>query len=307
VASDAIRAAAAARRILSSLGLYQIITYSLINHESLRRVNFPADNVIAVSNPISYEQEIMRSTLVPGIVTTYINNLNKKIGDVRIFELGKVYFKTSGGSREQVNLAVGIAGCKFDDWLRKKSEVGFYDLKGILETLFISLGVADYVFRAQEFPALTEQCSAAVVVGGRLCGFAGQLNQRAVFKRSEAHQDIFIAELNFDELCRHARPDKQYRELTRYPAVTRDLSLVVNRDISCQSIIDLIKKFGVELVSGVKVFDLYSGEQIPPDSQGLSLSIEFQAGNRTLTAEEVEKIFQKIKSALQEKLKVQIR
>jgi phenylalanyl-tRNA synthetase beta chain len=249
----------------------------------------------------------MRSTLIGGIVSTGINNLNKRNNNIRIFELGKVYFKSADSSCERLNLAIGITGYKFDDWLRKKSELGFYDLKGILEALFINLGVGQYAFRRQEFPMLTREASAGIVVGDCRCGFLGRLNQRAIFKRTDAYPEIFIAELNFETLAKFATLEKHYQGLSKYPSVSRDISLVLSKDITCRDVVALVKSSGGDLVKRVKVFDLYSGEQIPAGSQGLSLSVEFQAANRTLTAEEVERVFQKLKSALRKQLGVQVR
>lgn len=295
------------REILSAAGLNEIMTYSLISRQALRRLEMPLEGTIAVSNPLSYEQEILRPTLVTGMLTTIHTNLNRKNANLKLFELSRVYQRQQEKKiKEPVYLCIGLAGKKLENWLNKPGAYTFFDLKGIVETLFTQLGVADFSFQEVSLPLFIAGRSASILVKDEPCGFLGEI-KRDILERFGISCSVYISTLRLDRLLRNIRRERRFLPLGRFPSVERDISLIASDEVHSEEIVSLIKRNGRDLVTKVALFDQYFGEQIPAGCRGLSYSIEYRSPERTLTAEEVDKIHQQLRQSLVEKFKVQIR
>ncbi|MFC1699198.1 phenylalanine--tRNA ligase subunit beta [Candidatus Omnitrophota bacterium] len=298
------------REGLCALGLNEIITYSLISRQALRKLGGAPlfDNTISVTNPLSYTQEILRPTLLVGMLNTILANLNRKNSNLELFELSRTYTRENPDSpaAELDNLCIGIAGKGHDNWLTKSAEFSFFDLKGVVEALFNKLGLQEFSILAAEFPLLAPGRSAELLAGGEAIGFLGELKQE-IRERFDIETPVYIAELSLHKLLPSIAPEKSFMPLAKFPSVERDISLIAPPDVSSGEIIALIKKMGRDLVAQVKLFDQYFGEQIPQGSRGLAYSIEYRNPERTLTAEEVDQLHLQVRRALSEELKLQIR
>jgi phenylalanyl-tRNA synthetase beta chain len=295
------------RETLAATGLNEIMTYSLISRQALRRLEMPLEGSIAVSNPLSYEQEILRPTLVAGMLTTIHTNLNRKNDNLKLFELSRVYQRQEAKQiQEPVHLCIGLAGKKPENWLNKPGAYTFFDLKGIVETLLSQLGVADFSFQEAGLPLFIPGRSANVLVAGKASGFLGEI-KRGILERYGISSSVYICILRLDKLLKDVRRQRRFLPLARFPSVERDISLIAPDAVHAEKIASLIKKNGRDLVTKVTLFDQYVGEQIPAGFRGLSYSVEYRSPERTLTAEEVDKIHQKLRQSLVEEFKVQIR
>lgn len=301
------RAYNAIRQVLSSLGLNEIMTYSLVSRQALRKLDWLSGSAITVRNPLSYEQEILRPTLLAGMLNTVLTNINRKNMNLKLFELSRIYRKTSSTAiEENTNLCIGLAGRKSDNWLQKASEYCFFDLKGTVETLLHKLGVANFRFAERELSVCTPGRCAAVLIGENSFGFLGEINQR-ILERYDISCSVYACELELYKLLAHIRQEKKFVPLARFPAIARDISLIAPQEVRSEQIISLINKVGRELISKVRLFDQYFGEQITEGFRGLSFSIEYRSAERTLTAEEVDKLHRQVRRALTEELQVQVR
>ncbi|MCQ9208642.1 MAG: phenylalanine--tRNA ligase subunit beta [Omnitrophica bacterium] len=294
------------RQALSSLGLNEIMSYSLISRQALRKLEFPAEKAMAITNPLSYEQEMLRPTLLVGMLNALLTNINHKNTDLKLFELSRIYLRAGETTEEFTNLSIGIAGQKSGSWLQKPSAYSFFDLKGIVQALLDKLGVAGFRFAEGDSPYFIPGRCACVLVEKENYGSFGEV-KKEILERFDISWAVYVAEFKLQKLLLHIRQERKFVSLARFPSIERDISLVAPQEILAEQIISLINKIGREQITQVKLFDQYFGEQIPKGFRGLSFSIEYRSNDRTLTAEEVGKLHQQIRQALGEKLKVQVR
>jgi phenylalanyl-tRNA synthetase beta chain len=294
---------------LSCLGLHEIMTYSLISRQALRKLELPVEDIITVKNPLSYEQEILRPTLLVGMLNALLTNINRKSTNLKLFELSRVYLKQAPHSiKECTNLCIGIAGRKRDNWMQKSDEYCFFDAKGIVEALLSKLGIKDVHFDEPVEPLdIFVSGRAAVLTQGQThFGFLGQI-KRAILERFDLPCAVYVCELKLYKLLAHICQEKRFVPLARFPSVERDISLIVSQEIRSEQIATVIKKIGRDLVEKVTLFDQYYGEQIPSGSRGLAYSIVYRSNKKTLTTEEVDSLHEQVRRALSAELNVQLR
>lgn len=295
------------RATLIELGLNEVITYGLGSKDSyINKLNFEEGELLKVKNPLSSETEILRPTLLSGLLDVVAYNINRKIFDIRIFELGKSYFfKASGVPSERSILAILLCGMRVKDW-QKKEVVDIFDLKGIVEALFEKLGISRYEFVSKPLHLFSPSVSSVIKVSGKDIGIFGKLN-RVILDRYDIKNPIFISELDLKTIVPHIKLECRFFELPKFPSIVRDVSLIVGEKIPNSEIIGLIRRTCGELVVDVKPFDLYRGEQIPKGSKSILYSIEYRASDRTLTDEEINSLDIKLREVLAQTLNAKIR
>ena len=295
------------RQNLCSLGLNEIMSYSLISRQALRNLEQGQENVLTVKNPLSYEQEILRPTLMAGMLNAMLININRNNNSLKLFELSRVYQKQADGStREFTHLCLGVSGKDAQSWLQKPQQLGLYHLKGIVEALLKKLGIGGFLFTRNELPIFTVGRCAEIAINKEPIGFLGEV-KRDILDRFNIGPSVYLANLEAEKLLPKISQEKRFAPLARYPAVDRDISLLAPEGLNVRQIASLIKSIGGEMVTKVELFDQYTGEQVPAGFRGLSFSIEYRSPERTLTAEEVDKLHQQVRQGLCQELKVQLR
>lgn len=296
------------RDIMASCGLSEVITYSLVSRESLRKVKMPEEDVISIRNPLSLDQEILRPTLLPGILWAVGWNKGRNVTDVKIFELGRVYHPGEKGGlpREVTNLACALTGKGMSDWRQEERPIDFYDLKGVIEVLMARLGCADYEIAEGTHPSLHQARSATMKVKGKDIGFLGELSEE-VSSSFDLSDRVWVSELRIHSLIPHCSPERLVKTVPKYPSITLDIAVMVKDDVASKAITSIIRATGGELVRGVELFDLYRGPHVPKGYKSLAYSIVYQALDRTLTDEEAKSIHSKIGLELKNRLGAQIR
>jgi phenylalanyl-tRNA synthetase beta chain len=308
------------REILISQGANEIITYSLLSQDLVKRTSlFSEKNLISIRNPLSSEQELMRPSLIPGMLNCLSYNLNRQIKDIKIFELGHIYSrytsptrntkflqrnKISNGAspKENLHLAIAITGKRYDDWLRKLAEASLFDLKGILEVLFERLGISAVEFSNGVNCAFLSE----IKVKGDAVGFIGQV-ARGILEEFDIAGDIYVAEVLLDRIWPHLNLEKRFKPLPKYPLISRDMAIVIKEEILSSQVASIITDVGGSILSDLKLFDQYYGKQIPQGYKSLAYCLRYQLKNRTLTDQEVTEVHAKICQALMEKLGAKIR
>ena len=254
------RARERASAILTSLGLNEVITYSLLGKTALGKVFGDSVGAITVKNPLSAEQELMRPSLIPGALNTLSYNINRGIRDLKIFEIGNAYLKSSETKySEKINLCIALTGLASNDWQRPKGSVTLFDLKGILEALFRGLRLEDFTLVEKPVSFLEKSASSEIYYKGRYIGNAGCLagNIEDAFDLKEK---VFLAEIDFDTLLPSVNLDKRFRDIPKYPSIKRDISLIAGGDVSFDRITSLVKEQGGELIERIELFDRYTGK-----------------------------------------------
>jgi len=297
------------RSHLTGYGFYEIITYSLTSLEWLNRL-MPQPHPIRpeplrVLRPMSTEQEYLRPTLRVSLLAALETNRRHEDGAVRLFELGRVYLRHPDGLPDEPEMLCAImAGPRFDEsWHSWNGPVDFFDAKGVVEGLLRQLGVtAD--FKPGEDESLNPARQAAIVIEGKRVGVVGEVHHRVV-EAFDLAEPVYLLELNLAELLPFTLENKLYQPISRFPAVVRDIALVLSSGVTNRQVVDIIT--GFPLVTGVSLFDLYTGGKLPPGKKSLAYRITFQSPSKTLTDEAVNKVQQQIIDKLAEELGATLR
>ncbi len=278
------------REILVAGGYREVINYGFISLEEGERMGLSPRQIIKLTNPLTERQNIMRPSLIPGLLKNLIHNLNQGNPKVKIFELGRVFSL----GKEEMALGALLAG-----------EGDLYDLKGILEALCEELAIPSPRISSSPLTFLLPGRGGEVLIANRKVGLLGEMDPK-VLSYFGIEVGSFVLELNLEGFLLGKR-EKRFRELPRYPAISRDIALIIPEEITSQEIVQTIYSLGGRLVEEVRFFDLYRGAQIPPGHKGLAYSISYRAKNRTLKDEEIKKLQQRISSGLERGFGARIR
>jgi len=297
---------------LVALGLQEVITYALTTEAHEKPLGLPPCEYVRLRNPISSEREVMRHSLLAGILDVAAANL-KHTDTVRLFEIGSVYLprpdrKLPGEPRR---LAIVMCGRRQKGFWQADKEASavmdFFDLKGVIDALLEDLHFSKVLFRPVELPLLHPGRAAEAMAGGEVVVHFGEMHPKAAEAFGLDGQTVLVGEFNL-ELLRPALPYRHlYQPVPRFPAALRDLAVIVEDAVPAESVEHEIRLTGGALLREVRLFDLYRGENIPNGHKSLAYALTYQADDRTLTDNEVKKAHDKIMGRLKHVLKAQIR
>jgi len=297
-----------AKETLYSLGLSEVVTYTLTSRFSIESMGMPFENLVRLRNPLSSNHEFMRPSLLPEMMDVLSWNLNRKNTYLKLFELNKIYRlnKDRGEVEERSNLSIGMCGVTSGSWKEKPRDVDFFDLKGAVIQFLNSLGVENFTIEKRESFIFRDAMSCCIKINGNVVGRLGEVKPN-IARKFDIKQKIYVSEIAFEELLNCVNLRKLFKPLARYPSIKRDISILADDSVSASSIFDLIKEEGKEIVKSVDVFDLYKGQQIEQGKKSLAYTVEYRSNEKTLKDEDVNDIHKKIQEALIKKLGVQIR
>ena len=278
----------ALKQRLVAAGFQEAINYSFID-PALALSLCPDQETVSLQNPLSAEMSVMRPSILPGLLTTLEYNLNRQRDRVRVFETGLV-FESLDGAIEQTRKIAGLiyGSAQPASWAQAKTGVDFFDLKGVVESLVdLGLGVNAVEFLAAEHPSLHSGQCAQLSVGGRVIGYLGALHPRLQRHFGFAHAP-YLFELESEPLLARALPKAQV--LSKFPAVSRDLAVLVGRGVSSGSIDRCIRREAGDFLVDLTLFDVYEGDNLGADKKSIALGLTLQHPSRTLSDEEVTKI-----------------
>ena len=286
------------RTLLTSAGLQEAISYSVTSAQ--RTGLFPAlsgEDVkpIALAMPMSEERSVLRTTILPSLMEAAAYNLTRKNNDIALFEIASVYHSDevvlTRLPQEKPRLALLLAGNRrAADWNRQAEAVDFYDAKGLLETAFRRLGMEARVsYEAAQpegfHPGRTAAIKLETERGSETIGYVGQLHPE--LQREFDLPDTFAAELSLAPIYEYADNRIEYKPLPRYPAMERDIAVVVDRGVTGGALTAAIEASAGELLESVRVFDVYTGDRVAADKKSVALALVYRHAERTLTDEEV--------------------
>ncbi|MDH5326473.1 MAG: phenylalanine--tRNA ligase subunit beta [Gammaproteobacteria bacterium] len=297
------------RDTLVARGYQEAITYSFVDPD-LQILFDNNENKLALTNPISAEMSEMRTSLWPGLVQAALYNINRQQETVRLFESGLRFLK----SNDDINQEAILAGLHFgsawpEQWGEQQRSVDFFDVKNTTETLLKLSGEADtFIYRPDKHLALHPgQCARIVKPtdsGEETVGWLGALHPELARKLDLA-QPLYLFELRLDSVSYRQTP--KFCEISKFPAIRRDLAIVVDEKIREQAVSDCIKRATPSILKTLKLFDVYSGERIESGKKSLAYGLVLQNQERTLTDEEVDSVLSEIMSILNKELNATLR
>ncbi len=271
-------------KVLTSLGYQEVVSYSFVD-EKIEQLLSPELEATRLANPISAELSVMRTTLWSGLLKTVSYNLKRQQSRVRVFETGLTFIKTAEGLLQRKKISGAITGTKNDaQWSQQARQVDFFDIKGDVEALLAEVVGRQFEFEIEAHTALHPGQSAKVVYDNETVGWVGALHPN-LEKELNLGQVIYLFELDIEALSQRQIP--AYEKVSAYPAVQRDLALLVEENISYADIGRVIKKSEIVQLVDYYLFDMYAGEGIPEGKKSLALSLIFQDVSRTLEEKEI--------------------
>lgn len=293
-----------AKNTILTRGYQEVVTYSFIDGQ-LHQLLFPEQPGLPLANPISSDLSVMRTSLLPGLISTLKKNLNRQLGDVKIFESGLVFLPDGDELAQERKFAALVSGRAFvEHWTDPDRDVDFFDLKGDLELLFDKAHLDDIEFVADSIPALHPGQTASITHKGETVGWIGTLHPN-LQKTLDLSQTAIAFEINQDILETEHIPG--FEEISRFPAVRRDIAIQIDSDVPMSSIRHAVLQDAPDTLKKVVVFDVYRGDKIASGLKSVALGLILQDNSRTLGEHEVENSVAGIIKVLEEKFSATLR
>ncbi len=299
------------REFLNSLGFYEIITNSLLSEDTARRFG----NAINLLNPQSNEMSHLRTSLIPGLLTSISNNIKVNEKDLQLFELGKVFEKITTSKINDFNdfiesehLLLALTGNRIrNEWFEKDSPFSLYDLTGLIDS-FLNKILPEVTFNIK---SLTESEAKfnnlfSLISENQNIGLGGRL-KKEYCTLFDIDQDVYMIQVDLSVLKKIKISKKIFNELLKFPKVYRDVAFVLDIDVTSDQVIGIIKEATTNLLHNIKLFDIFQSESLGKGKKSLAFQLEFFNSNRTLTEEEVEKDFRNAIKAVEKIFNAQLR
>jgi phenylalanyl-tRNA synthetase beta chain len=274
----------------------------MINRKSLENSKQEDMPAIAIYNPLTQDQELMRPSMLPSFLAMVLSNVNRGQKNIKFFEIGKIY--TARGEKDV--LGVLMTGVLSDDWRQiEKKQADYYDLKGAIEQIFERRGIKreSLQFGASSEGGFSQGQNVLISIHDKPIGVIGRIEDKVLTKWDIKAKDVFFAQIGFDSLYRLKNAQVKYKQVSEFPVISRDISLAVKSDVTAQdverTIYETAKSERHLFLSDLKFVELYEGDKIPKDHRGLIFSLTYQSRlPKTLRDEEVEQVHRKVCSAL---------
>jgi phenylalanyl-tRNA synthetase beta chain len=298
-----------AKEFLVSCGFYEVITYAFTSPNILRKTKIPVKDEVIISNPLREDENLMCLSLIPNILRVLSWNINRDNYDLKIFELGKIFSSDAEKPlpKEKEILIGAIAGnYQQPNWRDKAISSNLYDLKGVVERLLLEFGINNYDLFLGEHPTLHPTKQIKLVYQGVTFGIIGELHPD-IAQKLKLSGEIYLFELQWDDILNWVNLERKFKPLPKYPAVQRDIAILIKEETTSAQITKIIKAVGGNLIEDVSLFDLYQGDKIPKGYKSLAYSITYRRPDATLKDEEVNDVHNKIILELKNSLGAELR
>ncbi|WP_180554389.1 phenylalanine--tRNA ligase subunit beta [Staphylococcus haemolyticus] len=287
------------KETLEGAGLNQAITYSLVSKDHAKDFALQERSTISLLMPMSEAHATLRQSLLPHLIEATAYNVARKNKDVRLYEVGRVFFGNGEGELpDEVEYLSGILTGEYvvNAWQGKKEEIDFFIAKGVVDRVAEKLNL-EFSYKAGKIEGLHPGRTAIVSLEGQDIGFIGELHPQVA-----ADNDLkrtYVFELNYDAMMQVAVGYINYEQIPKFPGVTRDIALEVNHDVPSSELKQIIHNNGEDILQSTLVFDVYEGEHLEKGKKSVAIRLNYLDTEDTLTDERVSKIHDKILEALQ--------
>lgn len=276
-----------AKEILAKLGLQEVINYSFISKDAIKMLGI-TEPTLEITNPISDDMAVMRPTLIYSLLSNVRDNLNRNQNGLRFFEVSRVFTpKEDGLANETLRASIALAGKTFKTlWDPKPEAMDFYTLKGFVEKFLEYMGVTRYQLDRSEDNNFHPGRSADIRIGKVKIGTFGEIHPELAENMDIKRERAYVAELDLTTLLNYRAKKVKYERIVKYPEVTRDLAVVLDRDVLVGKMLEDIKKSS-NLIESVAIFDVYQGEKIEADKKSVAISIVLRKKDGTLEESDI--------------------
>ena len=291
------------RAVYASLGFNDTINYSLVSEEEATEYTLEDHHKVRLLMPMTETHSTLRQSLVPGLLNTVQYNVARKQKDLKLLEIGRVFFGSGDDNiqpKETLYLSAALTGEeRATKWLKESSSLDFFAAKGYLEVVFERLGLDEKVtYKKSTLEGMHPGRFAEVYLGEKRIGFIGEVHPQVADKLGL--NTTYVFEINLDEVISESKVKPMYEEVTKYPEITRDIAMLVDVKDEYQNIYNVIESVNSKLITKVELFDLYVGAELLVGKKSLALTITYSDKQKTLTDEEVTAVHDKVLSALTE-------
>jgi len=297
------------KAFLEGAGLYETLTYSLTSAKEAQTYALETAPVTNLLMPISEERSTLRQSIIPHLLEVATYNVARRNESVGFYEISSVFLdeEEDGLPKETAHVAAVITGNWVDHaWQADTKKVDFFVLKGIVEGLMDSLGLVDgLTFEQAVLEGMHPGRTANIYYDNKRIGFIGQIHPTEQNKRDL--KETYVLEMNLDKILSIETETLLYVPVPRHPSISRDIALVVSSDTSAGALEDVIRRAGGKLLTDVKLFDLYEGDNVESGKKSVAFSLKYQDPERTLTDDEVVKAHEKVLAALTSEAGAQLR
>jgi len=302
------------RDLLVGEGFAEVVNYSFVSEKSLDRIrlaeNDPRRSSVKVLNPLSEDQAVMRTTLVPGLLETAAGNLAYRNEDLALFELRPVFTPVQEEElpRETLRLTAMMCGRRDPEgWAQVSDDCDFYDLKGCVEHLLETLRISDVRWQAEGSDCFYHPGkSASIYKGDSLLGSLGELHP-GLAQEFDLSRRVVLCDLALETIFELAGGFQGFVPLSRYPDIARDSAVLIDASIPVQDIFDAFHKVRIKDLENIVLFDVYRGQGIPDGKQSLAIRARYRALDRTLTDEVIQKQHAKLINILEKQFGAELR
>ena len=303
---------------LTGIGMYEIMCNSLTKKAYYDKLKtYPTENTVEIINPLSTDLNGLRQTLLFGGLESVIYNINRKKGNLKLYEWGNCYtFDKTKESyevalkayNEDMRLALWLTGDDTEEsWMKKQEKITFYHLKANVFNILDKLGIDTNSLNLSEAPSDIFEYGISLVINGKTLGYLGMVSKR-ICKDFDIKQEVYFAELEWESLFKMAKKNRvQFNEIPKYPEVRRDLALLVNEDVTFAQIKEVAQKSERKLVKDINLFDVYKGANLGEGKKSYAVSFILQDDSKTLTDKQIDKVMNNLIGAFDRDLGAQIR
>jgi len=303
-----------AKETLVSLGFCEILSYSFINPRAIDLLRLKNDDqrrkLLPLRNPLSEDQSVMRTSLVPNMLETAARNQRQNNFNLRLVELSKVFFSKEGEElpEERFNLCGLLSGLRRPPgWNETGQTVDFYDAKGAVEVLLMNLGVKDLRWSDKDSaPYLNPEAAARVYAADVYLGDLGEVDP-GVLESFDVKGPVYLFDIDFDLLMEKTISVKEFQPLPRFPAINRDLAIVVSDSVPAQDLLDYLEEHRPQYAESITLFDQYRGTQVARGRKSLAFRITYRSEERSLTDLEVNEIHTDLSQKIVDAFEAQLR
>lgn len=298
------------KTICASVGLKEVINYSFIPKDALQKLKFTGvseDKLIDISNPITEDFVTMRPTLLYSLIKNAKDNMNRNVSNIKFFEVSRTFEKAEELAKEDIKVGIILAGENDKTlWNPKPVHYDFYDLKGIVEEIFSKLKFQSFSIKRSVQTEFHPGRSADVFVGKEYIGSFGEIHPDVLENFGLDKKTVLVAEFNIELIKKYINKPFVYQGIVKYPAVPRDLALVMNENILVGDVLKTIEKIDKK-VEKVELFDIYQGIGVEPGKKSVAISILLRDDSKTLEEKEINDIIDKILAKMKKDYMAELR